>query len=154
MRTETVSSSFLCHQHRENGSKHICWMSEWLDSVSYHSQLHAIESNNWGVSQVMQWLRIRLAIQGILARSLIQEDPTCHRANKPMYHNHWASAIEAASCNYGAHTPQLLKPECPGDCALQQEKAMRSPHAARKSNPCLSQVQKALSQQQRPTAAK
>ena len=54
--------------------------------------------------------------------SLIQEELPCHRATKPMYHNYWASALEPRSYNYWAHVPQLLKPECPRACVLQQEK--------------------------------
>ena len=40
----------------------------------------------------------------------IQEDPTCHRATKPMPHNDQA------------HTLKLLKPTHPRACAPQQEK--------------------------------
>ena len=36
---------------------------------------------------------------GTGVRALVQEDPTCHGATKPMRHNYWA------------HVPQLLKPE-------------------------------------------
>ena len=39
-----------------------------------------------------QWLGIRLAIQGTLVRSLVQDDPTCHRATKTEYHNICACA--------------------------------------------------------------
>ena len=37
-------------------------------------------------SLVAQWLRIRLSMQGILVRALVQEDPTCH-GTKPMHYN-------------------------------------------------------------------
>ena len=37
-------------------------------------------------------------MQGTQVRALVWEDPTCHRAPKPMRHNSWA------------HVPQLLKP--------------------------------------------
>ena len=36
---------------------------------------------------VVQWLRVRLSMQGIQVRSLVWEDPICHRAAKPMRHN-------------------------------------------------------------------
>ena len=52
------------------------------------------------VSLVVQWLRIRLPVQGTRVRVLVWEDPTCHGAAKPMRHNYWA------------HVPQLLKPVC------------------------------------------
>ena len=74
-----------------------------------------------GASQVSQWLRICLAMQGTLVRSLVQ-DPTCHGATKPVHHNYWACALEPLSHNYWTHRLQLLKPEHPRACAPQQEK--------------------------------
>ena len=41
-----------------------------------------------GTSLVVQWLRIRLPMQGIQVQALVQEDPACHRATKPMRHNY------------------------------------------------------------------
>ena len=37
-----------------------------------------------GASLVAQWLRIRLPMQGTRVRALVQEDPTCRGATKPM----------------------------------------------------------------------
>ena len=54
----------------------------------------------WGTSLVAQWLRIRLPMQRTPVRALVQEDPTCRGATKPVHHNYWAC------------TPQLLKPAC------------------------------------------
>ena len=45
-------------------------------------------------------------------RALVQEDPTCLRATKPVHHNYWDCALEPASHNYWAFVPQLLKPAC------------------------------------------
>ena len=39
-------------------------------------------------SLVAQWLRIRLPMQGTRVQALVQEDPTCRRATKPMCHNY------------------------------------------------------------------
>ena len=39
-------------------------------------------------SQVAQWLRIRLPMQETEVRALVREDPTCHRATKPVSHNY------------------------------------------------------------------
>ena len=36
-----------------------------------------------GTSLVVQWLRIRLPVQGTRVRSLVREDPTCRGATKP-----------------------------------------------------------------------
>ena len=37
---------------------------------------------------VVQGLRICLPMQGTQVRSLVQEDPTCHGATKPVRHNY------------------------------------------------------------------
>ena len=50
-------------------------------------------------------------MQGTWVRALVREDPTCHGAIKPVWHNYWARVLEPASHNYWAHVPQLLKPE-------------------------------------------
>ena len=63
-----------------------------------------------GTSLVAQWLRIHLPMQGTQVWSLVQEDPTCRGATKPMHHNYWACTLEPRSHNYWAHVPQLLKP--------------------------------------------
>ena len=75
-----------------------------------------------GASLVVQWLIIRLPMQGTGVRALVWEDPTCCRATKLVHHNYWTCALEPASHNYRAHVPQLLKPVRPRACALQQEK--------------------------------
>ena len=41
-----------------------------------------------GASPVSQWLRIRLPMQGTRVRALVQEDPTCRGATKPVHHNY------------------------------------------------------------------
>ena len=43
---------------------------------------------NKGTSLVAQWLRIRLTMQGTRDRALVQEDPTCRGATKPVRHNY------------------------------------------------------------------
>ena len=39
-------------------------------------------------SLVAQWLRIRLPMQETRVRALVQEDPTCRGATKPVHHNY------------------------------------------------------------------
>ena len=39
-------------------------------------------------SLVAQWLRICLPMQGTRVRALVQEDPTCCGATKPVRHNY------------------------------------------------------------------
>ena len=41
-----------------------------------------------GTSLVVQWIRIRLPMQGTRVRALVREDPTCRRATKPVRHNY------------------------------------------------------------------
>ena len=53
-----------------------------------------------GASLVVQWLRIRLPVQGTWVQALDQEDPTCHGATKPVHHNYYACALEPVSHNY------------------------------------------------------
>ena len=53
-----------------------------------------------GTSLVAQWLRLRLPMQGTQVRSLVQEDPTCCGATKPVHHNYWACTLEPMSHNY------------------------------------------------------
>ena len=65
---------------------------------------------NPGTSLVAQWLRIHLPMQGTWVWALVQEDPTCRGATKPVHHNYWAHALGPTSHNYWAHVPQLLKP--------------------------------------------
>ena len=61
------------------------------------NSIHLRNYDYW-TSLVVQWLRIRLPMQGTRVRALVQEDPTCRGATKPVCHNYWA------------HVPQLLKP--------------------------------------------
>ena len=105
----------------------------------------AFKNGSWGTSLMVQWLRIRLPMQGKRVQSLVWEDPTCRRATKPVRHNYWACALEPTSHNYWAHKPQLPKPMCsrahvlqllslraaateacmPRACAPQQEKPLQ-----------------------------
>ena len=91
-------------------------------------------------SLVVQWLRIRLPIQGTQVRSLVQEDPTCRGATnlcvtttKPVLQSPRATTTEA-------HVPRAR--------ALQQREAtaMRSPRTTTKSSPCSPQLEKAHAQ--------
>ena len=49
-------------------------------------------------------------MQGTQVQALLQEDPTCRGATKPVHHNYWAGTLEPASHNYWACMPQLLNP--------------------------------------------
>ena len=62
--------------------------------VTWGQELH-VEKNKagnknkaCGTSLVAQWLRIRLPMQGTRVQALLQEDPTCRGATKPVRHNY------------------------------------------------------------------
>ena len=63
-----------------------------------------------------QWLRICLPIQGTWVRALVQEDPTCRGATKPVHYN------QLLSLRSRAREPQLLSPRATTTeaCAPQQ----------------------------------
>ena len=75
-------------------------------------------------------------MQGTRVQSLVREDPTHHRATKPVHRSYWACALEPTSHNYWspratateAHEPQLslrataTESHVPRAHALQQEK--------------------------------
>ena len=50
------------------------------------------------------------------------KDSTCHRATKPVCHNHWASTLEPESGTHWAHVLPTTEAGTATACALQQEK--------------------------------
>ena len=58
------------------------------DMVPHLNQGEKFKTNQQGTSLVAQWLRIRLPMQGTWVRALVQEDPTCHGATKPVRHSY------------------------------------------------------------------
>ena len=44
--------------------------------------------NHMRASLMVQWLRIRLPMQGTRVRALVRGDPTCCGATKPVRHNY------------------------------------------------------------------
>ena len=77
--------------------RHMAWESSF-PHVHWHGCCMSSKSISVGTSLVAQWLRICLPMQGTWVQALVQEDPTCRGATKPVCHNYWA------------HTPLLLKP--------------------------------------------
>ena len=57
-----------------------------LISTSNLAFLSIKKCHQWA-SLVAQWLRISLPMQGTRVRTLVQEDPTCCEATKPVHHN-------------------------------------------------------------------
>ena len=82
-------------------------------------------------------------MQGTQVRALVQEDPSCRGATKPVSHNYWA------------HVPQLLKPE-QLEPVLHNKRSHRNEKPAHHNEelPRLPQLEKACVQQWRPNAVK
>ena len=49
---------------------------------------YPLKKQEYRTSLVVQWLRICLPMQGAWVRALVQEDPTCRGATKPVCHNY------------------------------------------------------------------
>ena len=62
------------------------YMIEKATSFSIFHKFLLIFERSSGASLVAQWLRIRLPLQGTQVRALVQEDPTCRGATKPVRH--------------------------------------------------------------------
>ena len=52
------------------------------------NEIRIVKIINIGTSRVAQWLGIHLPMQGTRVGALVREDPTCHRAMKPVHHNY------------------------------------------------------------------
>ena len=64
-------------------------LDELYIEIRWEWNLHTIKSKeSSGTFLVVQWLRIRLPMQGTWVRALVREDPTCHGATKPLRHNY------------------------------------------------------------------
>ena len=57
-----------------------------IESKKKKSCLKSHQKIKYWTSLVVQWLRICLTMQGTWVQALVQEDPTCHGATKPMHH--------------------------------------------------------------------
>ena len=58
-----------------------------------------------GISQVVQWIRICLPMQGTWVPSLVWEDSTYLKATKLVHLNYRACTLEPVSCNTEAPEP-------------------------------------------------
>ena len=119
----------------------------WYDNRSRSWVMHfEDEIRGHETSLVAQWLRICLPMQGTLVRSLVQEDPTCCGATKPVSHHYWACALEPASHIYRAHVLQVLKAvrlePVLHNKSNKRSTTMRSPRTTAKSNPRWPQLEK------------
>ena len=65
-------------------------------------------------SLVVQWLRIDLRMQGTRVPSLVGEDPTGHRATRPVHHSYWAHVARARGLQQEKHRRETPthSPQC------------------------------------------
>ena len=93
----------------------MCLLSSWFFTslLKYgHSPSSYGEESKSKTSLVVQWIRIRLPMKGTLVRSLVQEDPTCRRATKPVCHSYWNACSRVCEPLLMSTGPQLLKLAC------------------------------------------
>ena len=99
---------------------------------------------------------LRASLMATRVGSLVQDDPTCLRATKPMLHNYWACAL-------GAQEPQLLstgaataEAHTPRACVPQQEKLLWCEACALQleSSSCSLQLKKSLCSNEDPASQK
>ena len=114
---------------------------------TYCSNTFLLKKINVVASLVVQWLRLRLPMQGTWVQALVREDSTCRRATKPVHHNYWACVLEPASHNYWSPRARA--------CALQREKSLQWEACApqRRVAPARRNQRKARMQQRRPNVA-
>ena len=59
-----------------------------MEMLELKSTIIEMKNSLEGTSLVVQWLRICLPMQGTRVRALVQEDPTCRGATKPVCHDY------------------------------------------------------------------
>ena len=65
-----------------------CWWECKLIQPLWRTVWRFLKKLKIGASLVVQWLRIRLPMQGTWVRALVWEDPTCCGATGPVSHNY------------------------------------------------------------------
>ena len=99
--------SILC----DEGLKHFAWQP--LDSglnkvgMGFFYKKKKTTRRKVQTSLVVQWLRIRLPVEGTQVRSLVQEDPTSWGPAQPRYHSCWSACAQSpCSATRGRHGEQ------------------------------------------------
>ena len=112
-----------------------------------HSQINKYLKYN-RTPLVVQWLKIGLPMQESWVQSLVQEDPTCPTAAKPVYPDYWTYGPEPGSHNYRS-------PLCPRACAPnKRSRSSEKPKYQQESTFDFPELQKKPAQQQRYNTAK
>ena len=119
------------------------------DADNIHDRIQTVNYNPAnGISLVVQWIRICLAMQGTGVQSLFWEDSTCKGATKSVCHKYWAHELQLLNLldlKPVLHDKRNHHDEKPSHCS-------RVTPALEKAT--LAALEKVLVQQQRPCAAK
>ena len=83
-----------------------------VQSCHFSKTIFLLFKKLFWASLVVQWLRMPLPMQGTWVRALVQEDPTCCRAAKPVYYSYLACAQSPQAATAGPPCLQLWKPAC------------------------------------------
>ena len=111
-----------------------------LSKARWEQQLTLRFSPQFTTPVVVQWIRIGLRTQRTWVWSLVWEDSTCGRADKPMHHNHWARTLETQRPNYWTCRLQPLKPTHL-EPVLCDKRSYHSEKATRKKPSCSKETQ-------------
>ena len=97
-----------------------------------------------------QWKRIYLPTQGTPVQPLVQKDPTCCRATKPVRHNYGAPALELVSHSYRRqrHNEQPGHPNLP-HLEKSPRKAMKTQHGQKQIHKSLKNEKNKKKRQER-----
>lgn len=97
---------------------------------------------------------IYLPVKGTQVRALDWEAPTCCGAAKPRSHNYWACVREPVCCNCWSLSAATTEPHPRAWAPHKRSHHKEKPTYCSKSNPHLSQREKARVQRERSNAAK
>ena len=85
------------------------WFTYEREARDKSSLLQFIQENVWGLPWWLSGKESAWPVQAVWVWSLMQEDPTCCGATKPMHRNYWACALEATCCKcWSPHTLELV----------------------------------------------
>ena len=91
------------------------FLKVWPVNQQSHITWELLRNAESQASLVVQWLGIHLPMQGPQVRSLVQKDPTCHKAH----------ASQLLSLCSRVREPQPQKPTSSRACARQQEQPLQ-----------------------------
>ena len=123
------------------------WVKKARNMVGETNQEKHMFWKEGRISLMVHWLGIHLSVRGTWIRSLVQEDPTCCGATKPVSHKYWAHSLASAGCNYwNVHALE------PVPCNKRRHRNEK-PVYDKREWPCSLQPEKARAQQWRTSAA-